>query len=48
MVYLSRGVVYSDIGEREKAVSDLERALELGLDPTFRQAAEILLEELEQ
>jgi hypothetical protein len=41
------GVAYARIGEREKAISDLERALELGLDPSTKQDAEELLEELE-
>jgi tetratricopeptide (TPR) repeat protein len=41
-----RGAIYAEKGERERAISDLERALELGLDPNLKQNAESLLEEL--
>ncbi len=45
--YYLRGFLYYEIGEMHKAISDLERALELGLDPDAEQIAEALLEELE-
>lgn len=46
--YFLRGELYAEAGEHERAISDLERALELGLDPSSRQKAEELLVELRQ
>ncbi|MCK5633971.1 MAG: tetratricopeptide repeat protein [Anaerolineales bacterium] len=36
------------MGDIDKAIADLERALELGLDPSSKQGGEELLEELSQ
>lgn len=44
--YLLRGLFYSETGKPVEALSDLEKALELGLDAGGTQIAEELLEEL--
>lgn len=44
--YFVRGVLYAQTGEQKKAISDLETALELGLEPGAKQEAEAFLEEL--
>lgn len=46
--YYIRGLIYSDLGERSEAISDLERSLELGLDPETEQYAESVLENLKR
>jgi len=46
MAYYNRGFVYTKIGEQEKAIADLERALELGLNPYYKGQAEELLDNL--
>lgn len=46
--YCGRGMAYAELGKREEAISDLEMALELGLDPGLEQETEKLLEELKQ
>ena len=45
VAYFSRGASLSLIGEKSKAISDLERALELGLPPEMVELAEGLLAE---
>jgi len=44
--FLGRGWLYAEIGEAEKAIADLERALELDLEPGLKQQAEASLKEL--
>ena len=48
LAYALRGEVYSRIGERGLAISDLVKALEIGLDPRTEQRSKAILEELEQ
>jgi regulator of sirC expression with transglutaminase-like and TPR domain len=38
--YLNRGLVYSQMGEEEKAIADFQKVLELTDDPTWRRIAE--------
>jgi hypothetical protein len=38
--------VYAEMGERELAISDLEKALEIGLDPSSKRHAEEILKDL--
>jgi tetratricopeptide (TPR) repeat protein len=45
-VYYHRGVLHKELGQREEAIADLERALDLGLSPDLKQVAEKELEEL--
>ena len=42
--YLLRAGAYAEVGEQEKAVLDLEKTLELGLDPSTKQDVEELLD----
>jgi tetratricopeptide (TPR) repeat protein len=44
--YAARGLVYVDKGEYERAIADLEKALELGLDASKRPLVVPLLREL--
>jgi Flp pilus assembly protein TadD len=44
--YFLRGIVHSQIAEREEASTDFEKALDLGLSPEQKQLAEKQLEEL--
>jgi hypothetical protein len=44
----NHGLAHTEIGEREEAIADFERALDLGLDPGLEQEAESLLEELKR
>jgi len=46
--YYLRGITYSEIGEREKAFSDLEQSIELGLAAAMKQRAVEILEDLGQ
>ncbi len=46
--FFGRGWVNAELGETEKAIADLERALELGLDASVKPETETLLEELKQ
>jgi FimV-like protein len=39
-------MAYAQIGEREKAIADLEKVLELSRDSELRQEAEALLKKL--
>lgn len=48
LAYYNRGISYYNIGNRNQAISDLVRALELGLSPDFEQEARALLEDLGQ
>jgi hypothetical protein len=41
-----RGRVYAETGQREPAIADLEKALELGLEPDVEQDAIYFLEQL--
>jgi Flp pilus assembly protein TadD len=43
-----RGLVYAKTEEREKAIVDLEKALDLGLNPDLTHEAETALKELER
>ena len=45
-VYTMRAAAYYGKGEYDLAIADLERALELGPDPSVRQRVEALLGEL--
>jgi tetratricopeptide (TPR) repeat protein len=44
--YHVRGLVCVEVGERERAISDLEQALELGLDPDLTAEAQAVLADL--
>jgi tetratricopeptide (TPR) repeat protein len=44
--FFGRGWVYAEIGEAEKAIPDLERSLELDLDPDIQQDVEAVLQKL--
>jgi tetratricopeptide (TPR) repeat protein len=44
--YYLRSIAYTQTGQREDAIADLERALELGLSPDAEQHTEEVLEEL--
>jgi hypothetical protein len=46
VAYFIRGTVYAEIGEQENAIADLEKSLELGLEPGDKSQAETLLEKL--
>jgi lipoprotein NlpI len=43
-----RGLLYYDAGEREKATSDLTRALVLGLEPEAAEYAQGILQDLQE
>ena len=43
-----RGAVYAEIGQIDKAVSDLEKGIELSDDPELVEATKQLLNELKQ
>jgi len=45
-VYYHRGVLRKEPGEREGAVADLERVLDLGPSPEIKHYAEEMLKEL--
>jgi tetratricopeptide (TPR) repeat protein len=47
VAYYFRGLIYFDENEKQKAISDLEQAINLGLPPDMQQAAEDYLEQLE-
>jgi hypothetical protein len=40
--------VYAELDEREKAIADLEKALDLGLNPDLTRQAESVLIELKR
>ncbi|MFC1921764.1 hypothetical protein ACFLY4_00610 [Chloroflexota bacterium] len=44
--YITRGESLIEIGENQRAISDLEKALELGLPLEFQERAEELTKEL--
>ena len=46
--YYLRGSVYSDMNDFQKAISDIENALSLGLTPDQKKDAEELLKQLEE
>jgi regulator of sirC expression with transglutaminase-like and TPR domain len=43
---IERGFLYMELGDREKAIIDLERAQELGVPPEYRQRVEKALAQL--
>lgn len=45
--YLFRGMIWAERGRRVEAITDLETALELGLEPDLEQEAQSLLGELQ-
>ena len=45
-VYYDRGVVYQELGEKEKAIMDFRRCLERKAAPEWREKAEKRLREL--
>ena len=46
--YLLRGLAQSEVGTPTEAIADLKRALDLGLDPYFKQQAAEALKKLEK
>jgi len=48
MAYLFRGAALAQVGDGQKAIADIERALELGLPAEIIQDAEGFLNELKQ
>ena len=48
MAYFLRGVCFYSIGEKEEAISDLERALDQGLPTEIQEIANEILDELGQ
>ena len=44
--YINRGVVYSEIGDTEHAIEDLETALELAPDAPWRADVEAILKDV--
>jgi tetratricopeptide (TPR) repeat protein len=43
MTYYSRGIAYLGLGDLDHAVTDFQKAIQLGLDPELAQAVEIYL-----
>jgi len=48
ITYYLRGFIFIESEQLEEATSDLEMALELGIDPELRQEIETILEDLKQ
>lgn len=44
--FFVRGLIFSDIGETERAIDEIEKALDLGLEREAGQYAESVLAEL--
>jgi tetratricopeptide (TPR) repeat protein len=47
VLYL-RGEIYAVMGQTDKAISDIENSLDMGLPPDLQQTAEALLRELKK
>jgi len=48
MAFFFRGLSLSEIGENQWAISDLEKALELGIPQELEVTAEVLLNRLKK
>jgi tetratricopeptide (TPR) repeat protein len=46
--YAMRGLIYKDLGATKKAISDLELALTIGLEPEMKSVVETALEEIRE